>query len=75
MDIELYDLSVDERHTLARKARCTPIYLLQIASGIRSPSLSLAERLIKHEPRLTIASLLAPKRRREAKSKKETPSN
>ncbi len=70
IEVEILDLSVDERHTLARKAKTDPIYLWQIGAGIRTPSLPLADKLIDYEPRLTIKSLLAPKRRLDAKTKK-----
>jgi hypothetical protein len=70
MVIEISELSVDERYTLARKAGIKPVYLWQCGVGLRAPSLELAEKLIKHENRLTISSLLAPKRRRIAKPKK-----
>jgi hypothetical protein len=66
----LADLTTDERHTLARKAKADPVYLWQCGAGLRTPSLALAERLISHDTRLTIASLLAPKRTRLQKQKK-----
>jgi hypothetical protein len=69
-ELEINQLSPDERHTLARKAKTSYIYLLQMASGIRTPSLNMADRLITLEPRLTIKTLLAPKRRRDALLKK-----
>ena len=72
-NIEINELSVDERHTLARKARTTAIYVWQCGAGLRSPSLEMADRFITHEPRLTVKSLLAPKRRREAEKKKSVP--
>lgn len=63
----LADLTSDERHTLARKAKTDHIYLWQCGAGLRTPSLALAERLIMYDSRLTIASLLAPKRNRAQK--------
>lgn len=70
VSIEINELSPDERFTLARKAKTDAIYLWQCGAGIRCPSLDLADRLITHEKRLTIKSLLAPKRRRDALNKK-----
>lgn len=67
MEIEILDLSMDERHTLARKAGIAQIYLWQCGAGIRTPRLRIAEKLIKHEPRLTVTSLMAPVHRRNAK--------
>jgi hypothetical protein len=67
---EINDLSVDERHTLARKAGISFIYLWQYGSGIRTPRLEMAEKLLRHEKRLTVSGLLAPKRRLEAKTEK-----
>ena len=66
-EIEILDLSADERHTLARKAGIKSIYLWQCGAGIRTPSLSIAEKLIKHEGRLTIKTLMAPKHRYDIK--------
>lgn len=63
--IELLDLSVDERHTLARKAGIAPVYLWQCGAGIRTPSLYVAEKLLWHEQRLTVTSLMAPRHRRD----------
>lgn len=68
-DFEIQHLSVDERHTLARKAGTDAIYLWQCGKGLKSPSLSLADKLIDIEPRLTLKSLLAPKRRRDKQKK------
>jgi hypothetical protein len=69
-EIELLDLSIDERHTLARKAKITPIYLWQCGAGIRTPRLKIAEKLMKHEPRLSVSTLMAPYHRRVAKQAK-----
>jgi hypothetical protein len=69
-EIEILDLSVDERHTLARKAGIKPVYLWQCGSGIRTPRLRIVEKLMKHEPRLTVTSLMAPYHRRIAKQAK-----
>lgn len=66
-EIEILDLSLDERYTLARKANITQIYLWQCGAGIRTPRLKIAEKLIKHEPRLSVSTLMAPYHRREAK--------
>ena len=63
-------MTVDERHTLARKAGISFIYLWQYGSGIRTPRLEMAEKLIRHENRLTVSGLLAPKRRLKIKLKK-----
>jgi hypothetical protein len=67
---EITDLSVDERHTLARKVGISFIYLWQYGSGIRTPRLEVAEKLLRHEKRLTVSGLLAPKYRLQAKLKK-----
>jgi len=69
-DIEILELSVDERYTLARKAGIKPIYLWQCGAGIRTPRLRIAEKLMKHEPRLTVTTLMAPYHRRIAKQAK-----
>jgi hypothetical protein len=68
--IEILDLSVDERYLLARKAGIKPVYLWQCGAGIRTPRLRIAEKLMKHEPRLTVTSLMAPYHRRIAKQAK-----
>jgi len=68
--VEINQLSVDERHTLARKAKTSSIYVWQCGAGLRSPSLEMADRFMTNEPRLTVKSLLAPKRRRDAEKKK-----
>ena len=46
-----------ERETLAAAAGTAPVYLWQIAKGLRSPSPKLARRLVEVEPRLTLAGL------------------
>lgn len=69
--VEILDLSVDERHTLARKAGIKAIYLWQCGAGIRTPSLTVAEKLIKYEQRLTITTLMAPKHRRDSRLQKK----
>jgi hypothetical protein len=69
-EIEILELSVDERHTLARKAGIKSIYLWQCGAGIRTPRLKIVEKLMKYEPRLTVATLMAPYHRRVAKLKK-----
>ena len=63
--IELNDLSPEERRALASKVKKSPVFLWQCGSGIRTPSLETADQLIDHEPRLTVKTLLAPRRRRE----------
>ncbi len=68
--IEILDLSVDERHTLARKAGIKPVYLWQCGAGIRTPRLRIAEKLMKHEPRLSVSTLMAPYHRLMAKKAK-----
>lgn len=69
-EIEILDLSANERDILAKKADINPVYLWQCGAGMRTPSLALAEKLIKYESRLTITSLMAPKHRRNSKQKK-----
>lgn len=64
--IEINQLSPAQRRELAQKVGKSPVYLWQIGDGIRTPSLETADRLMDHEPRLTVKSLLAPKRRRDA---------
>lgn len=68
-NFEIKDLSVDERHTLARKVGISPAYLWQCGVGLKVPSLPVADKMMKLEPRLTVAGLLAPKRRRDKQSK------
>jgi len=63
--IELNDLSPEERRELATKVKKSPVFLWQCGSGIRTPSLETADRLIDNEPRLTVKTLLAPRRRRD----------
>lgn len=65
----LSDFTPDERRALAKKVGANPVYLWQCGAGVRTPSLRLAQKLIKADPRLTIKSLLAPQ---EARTKKQT---
>jgi len=64
--IEINDLTPAERRELAKKVSKSPVYLWQCGDGIRTPSLETADQLIEQEPRLTVKTLLAPKRRRDS---------
>jgi hypothetical protein len=64
--IEINDLTPGERRELAKNIGKSDVFLWQCGDGIRTPSLATADALIDHEPRLTVKTLLAPKRRREA---------
>ena len=66
MDIEINDLNTQERRELAQKVSKSEIYLWQCGAGIRTPSLETADRLMDAEPRLTVKTLLAPRRRRDS---------
>lgn len=67
----LNDLSPDERRVLAKKIGCNAMYLWQCGAGLRTPSLRLAQKLIKADKRLTMAGLLAPWKARMKKQEQE----
>lgn len=68
--VEILDLSIKERNILARKVGIKPVYLWQCGAGLRTPRLRVAEKLMRHEPRLTVTSLMAPYHRLLAKQAK-----
>jgi transcriptional regulator with XRE-family HTH domain len=53
----LPNLTRAERDALAAAAGTAPVYLSQIAKGLRSPSPKLARRLVDCEPRLRLSDL------------------
>ncbi|MFA6180383.1 MAG: hypothetical protein WC696_12290 [Candidatus Methylopumilus sp.] len=65
----LNQLTPKERRDLAAKVDADPVYLWQCGAGLRSPSLKLAQKLMKADKRLTVAGLLAPQIEREANAK------
>jgi transcriptional regulator with XRE-family HTH domain len=52
------DLSPQERRDLALNVGCSPMYLWQISSGRRTPSMKLLRKLTEADRRLSAASFL-----------------
>jgi transcriptional regulator with XRE-family HTH domain len=52
------NLTPQERRDLAQKVGCNPVYLWQIATSRRTPSLALLKKLSEADKRLTPSSFL-----------------
>lgn len=66
MIFTLDKLTPKERNALADRCGTDYIYLWQIGKGIRLPSLTLADKLMDADNRITVKGLLAPKLARDA---------
>lgn len=61
----LDDYTKEERVKAAKACGTADLYLWQCGKGMRSPGKNLMLKLIKHDKRLTLEALMAPKIKRD----------